>query len=225
MGCIFSGASRRASGLDRHRIGNSNDGVEGPNGSAAVDALVDSQKDQEDAVTDCGLDGQRLKETLSAIRSLCKDEMISADAAVGCLLEELHQYERGFAQHLAFDLCGATGYEPLAKQTFAWLRDDGVPSQFECCLYTTVLSFNYTEPLGANDADYGAIHYRNIHGSLSGENIIFGIDGFSHPGLRELPLTKACRLLSQQSEVNGVVYSDDTWGYGKQKQSSSMVTP
>ena len=98
---------------------------EGPNGPAVVDVLVDSQKEQEDAVADCGLDRQRLKETLSAIRSLCKAEMISSDAAVGCLLEELHQYEREFAQYLAFDVYGVTGYETLAKQTFAWLRDDG----------------------------------------------------------------------------------------------------
>lgn len=188
---------------------------EGPNGPAVVDVLVDPQKEQEDAVADCGLDRQSLKETLSAIRSLCKDEMISSDAAVGCLLEELHQYEREFAQYLAFDVYRATGYETLAKQTFAWLRDDGVPSQDECRLFTTVLSFNYTEPLGANDADYGVIHCRNIHGSLSDENIVFGIDGFSHPGLRELPFTKTYRLLSQQSEVNGVVYPHDTWGYGK----------
>lgn len=188
---------------------------EGPNGPAIVDSLVDSQKEQEDVVTDCGLDRQELQETLSAIRSLCKVEMISSDVAVGCLLEELHRYERAFSKYLAFDVCGATGYEPLAKQTFAWLRDDGVPSQDECLLFTTVLSFNYTEPLGVNDADYGVIHYRNIHGSLSDENIIFGIDGFSHPGLRELPFTKTYRLLSQQSEVNGVVYPDDTWGYGK----------
>lgn len=146
---------------------------EGPDGPAIVDALVDSQKEREDAVTDCGLDRQRLQETLGAIRSLCKAEMISSDAAVGCLLEELHQYEREFAQYLAFDVYRATGYETLAKQTFAWLRDEGVPSQDECRLFTTVLSFNYTDPLGANDADYGVIHYRNIHGSLSNENIVF----------------------------------------------------
>lgn len=185
------------------------------NRASLIDDMLDLQN-REGCPRTAYAEGRRdLDGLLRMVEVACGSDNLDRETVINCFLKKLTEYEESFVDYLDREVGSKRSYDERAKRLFAWLRDDGVPSQNKCRLYTTVLSFNYTDPLGSSDNNYGVVHYNNIHGSLNDNNAIFGIDGFAHPGLLELPFTKTYRLLSQENEVSGVVYSKDNEAFGK----------
>lgn len=131
-----------------------------------------------------------------------RDRKLDGSVLAALSLADLNRYESYFATYLNDLVQRTPGYlDSAATRMERICRDlvdeDGVPPS------TSVLSFNYTEPLSSNvrlsDA-LGIDCFCNIHGRASDyeHGIVFGIDAKGiRPTSVAIPFTKTYRLLAQ----------------------------
>ncbi|MFT9278014.1 MULTISPECIES: AbiH family protein [Bifidobacterium] len=124
------------------------------------------------------------------------------------MLKELSMFEDSFASYLEsavspeYKTRACCLFDDLAGQDLEHISKVGDSPEH---LSNSVLSFNYTQPFPLNQEHVNVAHkihtYRNIHGSLEGGRIIFGIDSLADDGnnLLEnkavLPFTKTYRIM------------------------------
>lgn len=127
----------------------------------------------------------------------------TADVA-NILLSELNKLEKAFSDYLCEKVAKNENYARNARHLLEQMIMVELPDENHYDTTTSVLDFNYTDPLA--EFSKSAERYSkerplptlvNIHGSLEKGNTIFGIDGTKYmddPNI--LPFTKTYRLLS-----------------------------
>ncbi|MEE8831320.1 MAG: AbiH family protein [Leuconostoc gelidum] len=140
---------------------------------------------------DCG-DSDHFMLNLNIIRSILTP----------LLLKELKEFESSFSQYLDEQITSDKEYEQNAKKLYEIVVADSTIS-------TQVLSFNYTPKIN-NDI----LVYRNIHGSLEGKNIIFGIDASFNENEESfdpylVKFTKTSRILKLTN--NSITTNETDW--------------
>ncbi|MCC8439536.1 hypothetical protein CRI85_04150 [Leuconostoc pseudomesenteroides] len=131
------------------------------------------------------------------------------------LLKELRKFESAFSEYLNEELQKNTLYRSRVNKLFQIMTEGTTSSEFQ------VLSFNYT---AQNDNERFTPEYRNIHGSLKHNNIIFGIDSsdlVSDKGDTDVNLvkfTKTSRILKLTN--NSLTNKNSNW---KGQQISKII--
>lgn len=130
------------------------------------------------------------------------------------MLEELHEFERDFAEYLSQEVANNSEYQEnalkLLKKIFEILPEN---YQVDSNHKFSILDFNYTNPFQRvveKSLDNFSTAVVNVHGSLQNRNIIFGIDGKEHMAEPDVLLfTKTYRLLLlDNKDVSKLVYPE-----------------
>ena len=130
------------------------------------------------------------------------------------MLEELHEFERDFAEYLSQEVANNSEYQEnalkLLKKIFEILPEN---YQVDSNHKFSILDFNYTNPFQRvveKSLDNFSTAVVNVHGSLQNRNIIFGIDGKEHMAEPDVLLfTKTYRLLLlDNKDVSKLAYPE-----------------
>lgn len=135
------------------------------------------------------------------------------------MLDQLHIIEKEFAKYLKQQINYAYYCDSCRLIKEIWWY--GQPSKSEYKVNSSLINFNYTDPLNGIDDKYSMFNdgVINIHGSLEDDQIIFGIDGMGCMSDENvMPFTKTYRLMIWNRVIKTNLF------YGPVKGDKQMVT-